>query len=303
MGDEKKKEKQVAGGRSCRRRSSVCDCGTVEVIGPIAATVEDVLLLYSAILGPSTADRDSLKPPVPCVPSLLPNDRSHALRSLRLGKYSEWFNDVYSDDISRTCENVLNLLSDTYGCTTTEIVLPELHEMQISHSVSIGSEQLCSLNPDSRKLSQLTLDIRINVALFQTFSATDYIAAQRLRRRLMHYHMEAFKTVDVIVTPTTGSHRRHCSSSHAPGTSPVTVHRTARRSTWTQSSPDAVEVPASSSASPEIIATAATSDVVPLSRRRSASAVVSLPPSCFRRHPVFCSWTKTEKAVKKISWR
>ncbi|XP_031482795.1 fatty acid amide hydrolase isoform X2 [Nymphaea colorata] len=183
---------------------SVCDCGTVEVIGPIAATVEDVLLLYSAILGPSAADRDSLKPPAPCVPSLLPNDRSHALRSLRLGKYSEWFNDVYSDDISRTCENVLNLLSDTYGCTTTEIVLPELHEMQISHSVSIGSEQLCSLNPDSRKLSQLTLDIRINVALFRTFSATDYIAAQRLRRRLMHYHMEAFKRVDVIVTPTTG---------------------------------------------------------------------------------------------------
>ncbi|KAF3771870.1 NAD-dependent malic enzyme isoform, partial [Nymphaea thermarum] len=82
------------------------------------------------------------------------------------------------------------------------------------------------------------------------------------------------------------SHRRHCSSSHARGSSPVTVHRTARRSMWTQSSPDAVEVPASSSASPEIIAAAATSDVVPLSRRRPASAVVSLPPSCFRHHPI-----------------
>ncbi|KAF3787800.1 COBW domain-containing protein 1 [Nymphaea thermarum] len=61
----------------------------------------------------------------------------------------------------------------------------------------------------------------------------------------------------------------------------VTVHlrptlfiaRTARRSTWTQSSPDAIEVPASSSASPEIIAAAATSDVAPLSRRHPASAV------------------------------
>ncbi|CAN6458977.1 unnamed protein product [Victoria cruziana] len=183
---------------------SLCDCGTVEVIGPIAATVEDVLLVYSAILGPSTADRDSLKPPAPSVPSFLPNDRSHALRSLKLGKYSEWFNDVYSADISHTCDNVLTLLSDTYGCNMTEIVIPELHEMRISHIVSIGSEQLVSLNPESRKWYQLSLDVRVGVALFKTFSAADYVAAQRLRRRIMHYHMEAFKQVDVIVTPTTG---------------------------------------------------------------------------------------------------
>ncbi|CAN6458976.1 unnamed protein product [Victoria cruziana] len=132
---------------------SLCDCGTVEVIGPIAATVEDVLLVYSAILGPSTADRDSLKP---------------------------WFNDVYSADISHTCDNVLTLLSDTYGCNMTEIVIPELHEMRISHIVSIGSEQLVSLNPESRKWYQLSLDVRVGVALFKTFSAADYVAAQRL---------------------------------------------------------------------------------------------------------------------------
>ncbi|KAF3777582.1 hypothetical protein EJ110_NYTH42451 [Nymphaea thermarum] len=112
------------------------------------------------------------------------------------------------------------------------------------------------------------------------------------------------------------SHRRHCSSSHAPGSSPVTVHRT-YRPTLDVDAPDAVEVLASSSASPEIIVVAATSDVPPLSRRRPASAVVSLPPSCFRRllpaaSPALaqhrdgarrCSWTKAEKAVKKISWR
>lgn len=30
----------------------------------------------------------------------------------------------------------------------TEIVLPELQEMRNAHVVSIGSESLCSLNPD-----------------------------------------------------------------------------------------------------------------------------------------------------------
>ncbi|KAF3791705.1 hypothetical protein EJ110_NYTH13712 [Nymphaea thermarum] len=53
-------------------------------------------------------------------------------------------------------------------------------------------------------------------------------------------------------------------------TATAVVSPIARRSTWTQSSPDAVEVPASFSALPEIFAAAATSDVAPLSRRRPA---------------------------------
>ncbi|NMR96085.1 amidase, partial [Vibrio parahaemolyticus] len=32
----------------------------------------------------------------------------------------------------------------------------------------------------------------------------DYVAAQCIRRRSMYYHLEIFKKVDVIVTPTTG---------------------------------------------------------------------------------------------------
>ncbi|KAK9942874.1 hypothetical protein M0R45_008518 [Rubus argutus] len=51
---------------------------------------------------------------------------------------------------------------------------------------------------------RLTYDTRTNMALFRSFSASDYVAAQCLRRRIMYHHMEIFKKVDVIVTPTTG---------------------------------------------------------------------------------------------------
>ncbi|OVA10052.1 Amidase [Macleaya cordata] len=185
---------------------SLCDCGTVEIIGPIASTVEDVMLVYAAILGSSPPDRISLNPSPPCLPNLSSYESSNALRSLRLGKYSEWFNDVYSTDISDKCENVLNMLSRTHGCETVEIVIPELQEMRTAHIVSIGSEGMCSLMPycQEGKGAELTYDTRTNLALFESFSASDYIAAQRLRRRIMHYHMEIFKNVDIIVTPTTG---------------------------------------------------------------------------------------------------
>ncbi|XP_047949917.1 fatty acid amide hydrolase [Salvia hispanica] len=185
---------------------SICDSGTVEIIGPITSNVEDAILVYAAILGSSTAERIALRPSLPCLPDLTSNELSHGSGSLTLGKYTEWFNDVFSTEISDKCEDVLNRLVENHGCKMVEIVIPELLEMRTAHIVSIGSESACGLNPDYEdgKKAKFTLDTRTNLALFQTFSASDYVAAQCLRRRLMYYHMEAFKEVDVIVTPTTG---------------------------------------------------------------------------------------------------
>lgn len=186
-------------------KGSLCDSGTVEIIGPLASTVEDVMLVYAAILGSSPADKIILNPSPPCLPNMASSESANALGSLRLGKYSEWFNDVSSTDISDKCEDVLNLLGKTHGCEAIEIAIPELHEMTTAHVVSIGSESLSSLNPDIEdgKGMILTYDTRINMALFRSFSASDYVAAQCLRRRIMHHFMEIFQKVDIVVTPTT----------------------------------------------------------------------------------------------------
>ncbi|KAK9097041.1 hypothetical protein Sjap_022538 [Stephania japonica] len=213
---------------------SLVDGGTMEIIGPLAATVEDVMLvsacsvsslftvydrkpflevlvvlsiLYAAMLGSSPADKFNLKPqPPPSLPMLSSGNSLDDLGSLRLGKYTEWFNDVYSTDISDKCDDVLNLLQKTYASQITEIVIPELHEMKTSHMVAIGSETLYSMNPycldESGK--QCTHDTRASLAFFRSFSASDYVGAGCLRRRMMYYFMEIFKRVDVIVTPTTG---------------------------------------------------------------------------------------------------
>ncbi|KAL4302347.1 hypothetical protein GQ457_10G019950 [Hibiscus cannabinus] len=189
---------------------SLCDSGTVEIIGAIASTVEDVILVYAASLGSSPEDRICLRPPPPCFPDLSSLENANTLGSLRLGKYTDvvplWFNDVHSTDISDVCEDVLNLLSKNHGCEKIEIVIPELNEMRTAHLVSIGSETMCSLNPDCAdgKGVKLTYDTRTSLALFRSFTASDYVAAQCLRRRVMHHHMEIFKKADVIVTPTTG---------------------------------------------------------------------------------------------------
>lgn len=187
-------------------QGSLCDSGTVEVIGPIASTVEDAMLVYAAMLGASPANRISMKPSTPCLPTLSSDDDTDALRSLRIGIYTPWFNNVHSTEVSDKCEDALNLLSKAHGCEVVEVVIPEILEMRTAHLVSIGSECLSSLNPDIEdgKGVKLSYDTRTSLALFQSFTAADYVAAQCIRRRIMHYFMEIFKKVDVIVTPTTG---------------------------------------------------------------------------------------------------
>ncbi|XP_031381926.1 fatty acid amide hydrolase-like isoform X2 [Punica granatum] len=183
---------------------SFCDFSTVEIIGPITSTVEDAMLVYAAILGASPADRICLQPSVPCLPNL---QNSDIFGPVRLGKYTTWFNDVHSTDISDTCEDILSQLSKIHGCEVVEIVIPELLEMHTAHVVAMGTDMIHSLDPyweDSGKGAKFTYDTRINIALLKSFSASDYVAAQCLRRRMMHHHMDIFKKVDVIVSPTTG---------------------------------------------------------------------------------------------------
>ncbi|XP_076920355.1 fatty acid amide hydrolase-like [Bidens hawaiensis] len=116
------------------------------------------------------------------------------------------FDDVNSPDISGVCGQVLTSLSEMHGCEIVEITIPELQKMRIAHIVSDGSEALCSLMPRflERNFQKLALDSRINLAVIQSFTGSNYVAAQRLRWRLMYYHMEIFKKVDIIVTPSTG---------------------------------------------------------------------------------------------------
>ncbi|PWA74669.1 glutamyl-tRNA(Gln) amidotransferase subunit A [Artemisia annua] len=187
-------------------KGTLCSPGTVEVIGPIASSVDDVLLVYAAMLGSSPADKISLRPPIPCLPNLSSGADSVDSLPLRLGKYTEWFNDVHSPDISDTCGKVLTSLSEIHGCEIVDITIPEIQQMFMAQVVSYGSESLCSLVPQCQngEYKKLALDSRIPLALFQSLSASDYVAAQRFRRRSMYYHMEIFKKVDVIVTPATG---------------------------------------------------------------------------------------------------
>ncbi|KAI5078290.1 hypothetical protein GOP47_0005961 [Adiantum capillus-veneris] len=183
---------------------------TVEVVTPMASTVEDLLLVYAAMLGSRPNDVTVSKPSLPCFPILEGSehgkiDVAKAIGSITFGKYKEWFEDVSNPEILKACERVLEQLKEKYGVQINDVKLPELDEMRMAHVVTIGSEIAAATNThySSGRRCDISYEIRNTLALMRSFTSRDYVAAQRLRRRAMFYHMEAFKTVDVIVTPTT----------------------------------------------------------------------------------------------------
>ncbi|GJR84360.1 pyrophosphate-energized membrane proton pump 3 [Tanacetum coccineum] len=65
----------------------------------------------------------------PCLPDLSPQENFSVLGSMQLGKYTEWFNDVFSPEISTMCEDILNLLLETHGCKINSLSFNPLNEL------------------------------------------------------------------------------------------------------------------------------------------------------------------------------
>ncbi|KAH7440789.1 hypothetical protein KP509_03G010700 [Ceratopteris richardii] len=182
---------------------------TVEVVSPMAGSVEDLMLVYAAMLGSQPGDVSVSKPTLPSFPILENSqhdlDIMKAIGSITFGKYTQWFEDVSNPELLEVYEHIIEQFKETYGIKVKEVVLPELDAMRRAHTVTIGSEIATAINTYylQGKRKSLSYEIRNTVALFRSFRSTDYVTAQRVRRRSMLYHMEAFKSVDVIVTPTT----------------------------------------------------------------------------------------------------
>ncbi|XP_058091298.1 fatty acid amide hydrolase-like isoform X2 [Magnolia sinica] len=175
---------------------------TVGMVGILAATVEDALIAYAAMSGDLPSNEPTALLPRVNIPLL---KSTHSISNVKLAKYGEWFNDC-NDEIRSCCNQALDRLCMQYGWKTMEVTVPEIEVMRLAHYSTIGSECTASLGPLLEKLNikESGWDARVALRIYRSFSSKEYLNAQRIRNRQMHFHMKIFKKADVIVTPTTG---------------------------------------------------------------------------------------------------
>ena len=171
---------------------------SVAHIGPLAATARDAALAYGLIAGPDPEEPNSQRQP----PLSLDKFEDTDLWGLKIGVYWPWFRHA-SSQVVETCQHLLEGFK-SMGARVVEIEIPDLEAVRVAHLITIVSEMVASLKEEYRQSREkFGLDVRTNLALGRSFTASDYVLAQCTRTRAMQIFRLVLEQVDVIATPTT----------------------------------------------------------------------------------------------------
>jgi Asp-tRNA(Asn)/Glu-tRNA(Gln) amidotransferase A subunit family amidase len=167
-------------------------------LGPIGASVEDVVLTYAAIAGP-----DPLCPNSQYQPSMsIEGWDNPDLSGLKIGIFWDWFRHADEQVVSIN-QQMIDKLGDA-GAEVSDIMIPELDNMRIAHIITILAELADNAPDQKEEFTKLAPSTRINLALGMAFTSNDFIRAQRMRTRAMQIFDNIFQEVDAIITPATG---------------------------------------------------------------------------------------------------
>jgi Asp-tRNA(Asn)/Glu-tRNA(Gln) amidotransferase A subunit family amidase len=186
-------------GRMSERGAAVL-CWSIAHVGAIGATAADVALAYITMAGIDPTDANTRDQPAPHLNAM----RQPNLSGKTIGVYRPWFEDADAAVVA-ACDQMLRFLVDA-GAQVREIEIPDLHLVRPVHFVTAAVEWATAFAQLSRQERRhFGLDVRLTLRLARQLEPTDYVHAQRLRRRICDHFAKALREVDVIATPTTAS--------------------------------------------------------------------------------------------------
>lgn len=169
---------------------SVSIAPSVGVVGPIAATVEDLELAYRIMATPAPGSR------------FPPPGRASPPARKTLGICTPWFEDCDAEVLTLASAAVAHY-RDVLGYEVVEIALPHLASSRSAHALTILSE-IGSVVGQGRTRG-LTPANKLVVSLGSRTPAHDLLLAQKLRALMMSHLAHLFQQHPgmIIVTPTT----------------------------------------------------------------------------------------------------
>lgn len=189
-------------GRISRTGMSVL-CDTLDHIGPITTTCADAAIAFAAIAGVESDDDETWDQP-PLEADFLASI-GRPPEGLRIG-FARRVLDHHSvePEVARAVLGAASALTDA-GCQVVDIDVPDLDEARILGLILLGAEGPSGLEPLLMpNVGKLALDLQVLLALGDTFTARDYLKAQRARNRFRAEWRALFSELDAVVMPTAG---------------------------------------------------------------------------------------------------
>ena len=205
------------------RYGMIAFASSLDQAGTFTQTAEDAALMLGVMAGLDTKDSTSIDEPVPDYSANLNND----VKGLKVGLPKEYFADGLDADVAKRVDDAINEYKKL-GAEFVEISLPNTHLSVPAYYIVAPAE--CSSNlsrfdgvrfghrcEDPKDLEDLykrsrgegfgsEVKRRILVgayALSSGYYDAYYLKAQKIRRLIANDFTEAFKKVDVIMSPTT----------------------------------------------------------------------------------------------------
>ena len=177
--------------------------------GPLAASALDTALGFS-VISPNAHgnfysdmyDGGIYGPPAPHLTGFTDIE---SLQGVKLGVFTDWFNDADIAVRDRAKEAVAYL--ESLGARVVEISIPHMAQLSLAHGLKISSEFAAAWDRTHYHPSDmLEPNTRITVGIGSTVTALEVLAAEKLRAWAFEYVTDLFKEegLAAIVSPTVG---------------------------------------------------------------------------------------------------
>ena len=171
---------------------------TLDHVGPLARSVRDAALVLNAIAGHDPKDPSSSRHPVV---EYLPDDGC-SIRGLRIGFPEGFFFEYLEPDVESAVRGALARAA-SLGAEVKPVQLPDMEAVNAVTRLILMSEASAVYEPHLGQRQRFGADVLALLDQGLLVSATDYVNAQRLRRKMSRDFRQIWSQVDCLITPTT----------------------------------------------------------------------------------------------------
>jgi len=171
---------------------------SLDHMGPLTRSVRDAAAVLNVIAGYDPRDETTSRRPVEnYVPDVQPS-----LKGMRIGMPDNYYLDRLDPDVDFAVRAAFRT-AESHGAEIVPLPVPDIDAFNTVARLILLAEATAALEPYLERRDQFGEDVMALLDQGRLIPATDYINAQRLRRKMQREFQALWSRVDCLFTPTT----------------------------------------------------------------------------------------------------
>jgi aspartyl-tRNA(Asn)/glutamyl-tRNA(Gln) amidotransferase subunit A len=171
---------------------------SLDHVGPLTRSVRDAAMVLNAIAGHDRRDETSSRRPiVDYVPA-----GGCSIRGVRIGLPENFYFERLDDEVESSVRGAV-VRAASLGAVVKSVRVPDIAALNAVARVILLAEASAMAEPFLDQRQSFGADVRALLDQGRLLPATDYVNAQRLRRKIRHEFEKLWPEVDCLILPAT----------------------------------------------------------------------------------------------------